>query len=434
MIAIRTIGLRSAGSWSDNVASRFLDGLPGTSFAAVTDMKACPAWLVLALVLCACGSDSSHDGTSAAQGGQGGVAQGGGAGGEGNTSGVGNAGGYGGSNTGGAGGAEGGSGGSVAVEDGATIEVQGPAVGQLPIVEWLGGRDGHIDSATPDATFGKAGWNPSFPGLAEWQYSTTRVLSRSRSIVADTDYQTQGEGRRTYFFDFGSAGVEQQYFSANYYVDTGSATELQWKILRLLPQQLEVDGQDPSWYTAQWMSGGTFMNEYGDGSTHWMPDNSVPFNEWIRIEIWFTGSAPGTADGSWRRRVTRISDGTVVHDSTFSGIQWKTQQSPVFRYACLQNYLGNESPEGTRLRAYMDDVYLSAVPSGTGAFVRAELIDAPSVSAATHRAICEVSSISGTTWSVILNQGTLASVSGAYLALFGAADTDATATVYGPLP
>lgn len=312
------------------------------------------------------------------------------------------------------------------IADGATITRTGPSATKPSIIEWLGGSGGIIDAATADADFSRTGWSKSFTDISRWTYNTGRTFNRSKSLLADNKYPTPTDGRKTWFYDYGASGVTEEYRSCNFYVDTGSATAFQWKIWRLLWREMEVDGEDPSWYISNWYNGygDLFFNVYnqdggGTRDAGWI----APFNEWLRVEIWFSCNTPaGTSNGSFRVKVTRRSDGSTIGDTTWTSLNFRgaTGPPPVHRYACWQNYLGNESPSETQLRVYMDDIYMSAVSSGAGAFVRAELCNNSNYSSATIKEICEVTGISGTDWSVKLNKGQHSSsdLTGLYLALF----------------
>lgn len=318
--------------------------------------------------------------------------------------------------------------GSGAIADGDTIVRTGPSATKPSIIEWLGGSGGVIDSATADADFSRTGWSKSFTDISRWTYNTGRTFNRSKSLLADNKYPTPTDGRKTWFYDYGASGVTEEYRSCNFYCDRGSATTFQWKIWRLLPAELETDGQDPSWYIANWYNGygNAFLNVYNqDGGGTRDLSTLAPFNGWFRLEVFWTCNTPnGTSNGTIRFKCTNRSTGATVFDDTFSSVNFRgsTGPPPVHRYACWQNYLGNETPTDTQLRVYMDDIYMSAVASSTGAFVRAELCNNGTYASATISEICEVTGISGTDWSVKLNKGQHASsdLTGLYLALFPA--------------
>ncbi len=312
------------------------------------------------------------------------------------------------------------------IVDGSTVSVTGPSA-SVPSYEWLGGLNGVIQSGTPGAVFSRTNWIPlsGYGTQPNWYYSTARSLSRSQSLLASNQTPTVGGGIKTYSYDNGASGASEEYFSCNYYLDTGVASQMQWKIRRFMPTEDTTDGTVPSWYTARWVSGpGSFVNRWATGSSS---SDSIgteyPINAWFRFESWTVVSSPvGTANGSIRVKCTNLSTGATVFDFTESSIITRGSGDPVYRYTVMQNYLGNETPTNTPLSVNMEDVYISTVSSGSGAFVRAELCNNSVYSSATVTRVCQVSSIVGTTWNVVLNGPYSAfgqtTLSGLYLALF----------------
>lgn len=78
-----------------------------------------------------------------------------------------------------------------------------------------------------------------------------------------------------------------------------------------------------------------------------------------------SGNPAGTANGSIRVKVTNLSTGSTILDNTLSSIITRGSGDPVSRYHTMQNYLGNESPGGTRMFIDMEDIYISSVSSGS---------------------------------------------------------------------
>lgn len=320
-------------------------------------------------------------------------------------------------------------GGSLA--DGATVVVTGPSA-TLPSSEWLGGKDGVIESGTPDTLFSRSGWSDGFPNnISDWYYSTARTLNRSRALLFDSTIVADGRGTKS--FDYGSSGITQEYRSCNYFWEVPAEQgDMQWKIWRGGVDLDMTDHIDPSWRWTTMRSGITNSLTVYDQDTggsegsglHYFPDGSVePDGIWIRCECWVTVNSPlGTANGTFRARVTRVSDNEEITDTTITGLNFRGNSPAAghLRYAHWQNYFGNGGDiEHGNAKMHMDDIYMSRVASGTGAFVRAELVNnAVYASATAAPVICEVLSIEGTTWSVKLNgAGT-----GKWLALFNASN------------
>lgn len=316
-----------------------------------------------------------------------------------------------------------------AVADGDSVVRTGPAATIPTRVEWLGGLGGAIDSAEPDEEFARANWTKSFTTESRMRYTTERPLSRATSLHADNHWPTS-DGRKTWYYDYGASGVTQEYRSCNFYCDNGVATQFQWKIWRGSYVNNESDGSVPNWYIASWLGGpGAFFAHFNtdDGGNHTTSlATEAPLKTWFRMEVFWTSGTVNTADGSARIRFTRISDGEVLLDVTQTGKEFRSTADAVYRYAIWQNYLGNATPGETQLDVYMDDIYMSAVSSGTGAFVRAELIDSDDYDTATKFAICEVEDITGTDWTVKLNKGPYDMADLTHLAMF---DASGAATV-----
>lgn len=323
-----------------------------------------------------------------------------------------------------------------AIVDGTSYNVTGPAVAVPTTVEGLGFKNGIIDSGTPGNVFTRANWSRGFPGECDWRWSTTRTLSRTRALRFDPAglNSSPDNGRGTYTFDHGASGLTQEYFSCNYYWTMTNAC--QWKLRRGNYIDDVVDGQDPSWYTSCNTQSGfnIFLNVFNQNVVgNPIQDASAgvwPNGTWFRCQIFFTVNSPaGTANGTWRLVVTRISDGAVIQDYTFSGINFKGNAPAVgiFRYSVMQNYLGNSlvaSHDHGNCIIDMDDIYLSSVASGTGAFVRAELCNNATFASATKTSgPCKINSIGGTTWNVEANQGPNSISDYTHWALFNAANT-----------
>lgn len=159
-------------------------------------------------------------------------------------------------------------------------------------------------------------------------------------------------------------------------------------------------------------------------------ENVYHENENFRLETWFiSNSNTSTANGTFKVKVTRLSDGVVRASSIFTNILYRgpLADNGPDRYSVLQNFLGNAANYGYPndygdAKVSMDDIYIASTTTGTNAFVRAELVNNATYASATKHAICEVISIVGTTWSVKVNCPSAifgsSNAAGLYLALF----------------
>lgn len=328
---------------------------------------------------------------------------------------------------------------------GSTAIATGPSV-SLPSVEWLGGLSGVIDSGTVDADFSRSAWTKSFTDISRMTYDDDEPISPGAKSLKASNWYPNGssgqDGRKTWYCDGGVSGFGQNYYSCNYLVSTGTGwsgadPDFQWKIIRTSATANEQDAQPGSSYTAVWRNGQAFYNDFNTGSagTHWLTDYS-PFDFWVRVEIWETVNDPvDTPNGDWRIRVTRISDGSIVRDQSFSNTMKRTGADGVVRYLILQNYLGNLDYNGNgttypddpadvhELVVRMHDLYWSRVTGTSGAYVRGELCNNATYSSSTKNAICEILSVGGTTWTVKLNKGAYSMDDYTHLALFNASNT-----------
>ena len=344
-----------------------------------------------------------------------------------------------------------------AVSDGASYSfTSNVSISAPPSYEWLGGNAGVIDAGTNGVHFTRSGWTQLFTTLSDWLWSTSRTLSRTKSLMYDGELQGEtGNARGTYQHDVGATGWGEIYTSCNYYWQmVPNQTDCQWKIMRW-QQQTDaggpevVDGNRPSAYiAAPQVNDDFFLNNFvtggaGDTTLYFSPAAAptTPHNTWIRIETYMKeNSTPGTADGLFRCKVTRCSDGVALWTASSSNRIWRgaSDNSNPFRYLIRQNYFGNGAGINGNVWEdsvlFMDDMFHSwTAPGSTGGQRRIELINASTHASATLQpAIQEWTAASGTSRTVKLNlPANYASFSGCYLVEFD--DTNSVVTTVGPL-
>lgn len=331
----------------------------------------------------------------------------------------------------------------------------------MPNYEWFGGVGGVIESGTLGAEFTRTGWTKLFLGmhLADWHWSNVRTLSGTKSMIFDALANGEGSGsvaRGTYDYDTGAAGYGEMYTSGNYYWQVSpNQTVIQWKQRRWTcfhdSSGEPVVGDNtfnPTAYTAVPANNddhflNTFYNGGATSSTLYFAPAAAPttpHNTWIRIETWWKeNSAPGVADGQFRERVTRCSDGAVLWTATTNNRLYRNtgDVSNPFRYAVNQNYFGN----GLRFNGndwensvlYFDDlVHQWTTPGTSGGQRRFELWNAATPTK--QPAWLECTARSGTSFTVRLNipaNWGVSSAAGCYIKEYDASNN--LVTTIGPL-
>jgi len=313
--------------------------------------------------------------------------------------------------------------------------------------EFLGGLTGPIQSGTTGTHFTRTNWTQLFATLSDWTYDTGNQLHSRRPKSLFFNPAANGEveeGRGTYFYDNGASGFIEEYYSCYYYITMNNFTT-QWKARRWNWEADVVDNRQPQGYTAAHIANPIFLNVFGDPGgnypsinpgVYYIPDESgtysYPVNQWFRFETWVKINTTGNLDGTFRLKLTLVPSGTVQFDSTKTGIRWRdySSTSNPFRYSVIQNYFGNNT-SATSCRARMQDLYISSVSSGTGAFRRVELINASTPAAAT-KSVIQGYTKSGTTVNIgSVNLGYITETSGLYLVEYSASNS--VVTTVGPL-
>lgn len=334
---------------------------------------------------------------------------------------------------------------SSAVLDNDVVVVSGPAAALPTFREWLGGAGGVIESGTLGAEFSRPNWSLLFNPQSRWYYTNARVNSRTKTLVFDSTINLHYAG--TQFLDHGAAGITDMYTSYNCFIDSPpfpvGPQNLQAKLKRLMAELDVQDGFNPSMYTSRWKNWTeSFVNIYSEDPTPtrtFPPNQTWPWNAWFRMEMWMSRNNPiGSANGFYRLKCTRISDGFVPCDVQFTNVIWRGPGATLpHRYDCYQNYTGN-APDGTPpwpnewgdSKINMEDIYSASHSSlmNGAAQVRAEIVNSAVYASATKHKLCFVEDIDGgANWSVRLNgpSGYFGSsdLRGLYLALFPASGT-----------
>jgi len=347
-----------------------------------------------------------------------------------------------------------------AIVDGANYSfTSNVSISAPPSYEWLGGSGGNIDSGTPGSIWSRSGWRILFTPYSQWRWSSSRTLSRTLTLSYDGTAEGEtGNARGSYHHDIGATGWGEMYSSCNYYWQMiPNQTQCQWKIMRWQTQTDHtggggpevVDGYGPSAYiAAPQLNDDFFLNNFftggaGGSTLYFSPAAAptIPHNTWIRIETYMKENSPaGTANGLFRCKVTRCSDGAVLWTASSSNRIWRGSSDPadVFRYLIYQNYFGNGAGINGNVWEnsviFMDDLFHSWVaPGSTGGQRRIEMINAPTHAAATLQpAIQEWTVGSGTGRTVKLNKpANYPSFSGCYLVEFD--NNNTVVTTVGPL-
>jgi hypothetical protein len=299
------------------------------------------------------------------------------------------------------------------------------SIGAPPTVEFLGGRNGVIDSGTVDDVFAREGWAELFRRASDWKWKDDRTRNRSRALRYSG--QEQGEihdnARGTYQYDFGPAGCTEIYVSTNYYwqVATGF-NRMQWKMFRY-QQQMDgsqpevVDGHAPSGYWSVMVDQATmpfsqFHTDIGQ-TAHWpSPDSGAPpQGQWFRLQFYMKVNSPVDAHNGVGRLEITDSSGTQLRLLHFTDVNYRnaSDNSNPFRYFIYQNYFGNgdqgDSPGGNiwgDTVLWMDDHYLACSTTGTSALHRVEISDGTS-----EPVIQRITAASGTSRTIEVNMGHL---------------------------
>jgi hypothetical protein len=227
--------------------------------------------------------------------------------------------------------------------------------------------------------------------------------------------------------DFSNAGQSQYYFS--YYTNISLNTPgyyprntKPWLVYG------SYNGSTPSAYGG-WGDPGVGDGGYRSQITDWDGSNNVGigavydyahsadvvFGKWVRMEVWLKQSTPNVGNGLYS--VFLHLDNHIYQSLTMLN-QVTRISSDTWRQLQIGSYV---SSDGGRARVYTDDVYIDNTPA------RVELGDAPTWSACTHREIQIPSAWNATSISAVVNQGTFANGSTAYLYVIDSNNTPSAA-------
>jgi hypothetical protein len=315
------------------------------------------------------------------------------------------------------------------VSDGQEITVSGSGFGSNTLrQEFLGGTkvDGLANGARIDQQ-GWANWSLLTPSTNMYPHVTTeRGWSNGKSIVFDTRGTT--EYKQTLFYDTGSGGFNTLYTNALIYLDHDtllSGSYLQWKMMRWYKVADVVDHGDnlSGSYMSNRLNSTSFFSTFNSSgqSTNWFDTAPTSMNlpgrrAWYRYETWVRmNSAPGTANGLFRVRVTNPATGAVVTDDRVTNVMYNgSADSGNLRFLVLQNYYGNASDGGyaqafnANAVSFWDDIYISQSEA------RVEVCDQATYSACVNKEIQYPTSWADGRITVRLNKGNKSSV-GSYL-------------------
>lgn len=349
-----------------------------------------------------------------------------------------------------------------ALIDGASYNfTSNDSISAPPTVWFGGGKNGIIDAGTPDAVFLPTDWNRlSGSSNCNWKWKTDRLRNRSRALRYSGQEQGEpaGNARGTMQYRV-TAGYQELYLSYNFYWQIHpSFNDVQWKMFRHLTTTDHdgstdngfgspevVDGNSPSAYWSNSTlrdnspySQFTAINPnwtFGDSWNSAAYNNAgvAPQNGWYRLEHYFReNSNTSTSDGVGTLKFTNTSGTTTVSLSTtnrlYRGPNDYSQATRPFKYFVLQNYFGNSggtSPGGNEWGdsiIWFDDPYIAtAVTGGVSPLRRVEISDGVS-----EPVIQKITAASGTSRTIELNLGHLATFSGCTLREYSDATTVVT--------
>ncbi len=298
------------------------------------------------------------------------------------------------------------------VSDDNNITISGSSFGSHNLnTEWLGGKTGHIESATDGAVFSKTNWAiVSFPGTFDPFYDSTKAYSHDQSVIFDSVYYD--DGRIGIRYDPGS-NVTFGYATWYAYIDLGGATG-QWKMFRMRHASGVTDTA-PEFVMFNWFysTGKQFMvRATGAGDTsqrYYLGTTDYPEEgEWCRLELFMqASSSPGEYDCSIQYYIHRPGSSITKALDKTALRSYVSGETARWRYYIFQNYQGNGLAGSSKV--WMDDIYIQDTKA------RVEIGDASTWSGCTHREIQPPSAWSGSSITIKLNQGSFTSLSGKYL-------------------
>jgi hypothetical protein len=305
------------------------------------------------------------------------------------------------------------------VADDQVITINGLGFGTNPLQsEWLGGSTGAIESGSSGSIFlssQRSGWYEHGDNN-QAIFDNRRAYSGRQSLAFDPTVARYHDGRFGLIYDTGS-NFRELYSSYVSYLDSGGATEGQWKMIRWCYTNSVVDDSIPNAYISNWGTNpGDFFQVHAGGAdskNNWFDKNILPLpSAWYRVETYIRPSSmPTLSDGEFWVRTTRLSDG-LVQEQRFTNIKnYNDSETQRYRYIVFQNYMGNLQYDGTPgpTKVWLDDIYVSQSQA------RVEMCTSPTWALCRKKEIQPLVSWSANKVSVKLNRGGLSSFTGAYL-------------------
>jgi hypothetical protein len=311
---------------------------------------------------------------------------------------------------------------------------------------FLGGASGYLNTGVSgtDCSSPPTGWagpdNPSpgaGPGSYYPRFDNRFALSRANSLGFDSAYHDSTNPANGAAFGFGyNAGAAYSEIYEHGYVYYGcrpDCTALQWKVFKEMWLPSIVDNT-PQVNYSHWMNGDMFTITDSGGTpgasgsgvyfqgtapfSQGMPAFKSADRQWYRWEYYHKVSTSDTAsDGVVRIRMWRVTDGVLVMDNTFTGID-DFDSARRYQYFEKQNYFGNSNFGDTLTSgggfAFWDDTWIRP---GANARRMVLLGNTPVFSACNQGKLAAQPDVGWDTQSISvrLNKGPQAGVAGLYL-------------------
>jgi hypothetical protein len=292
------------------------------------------------------------------------------------------------------------------ISDGQQVVIQGSGFGQNSLnIEWLGGKNGAIESGTVGQAFSRTNWENNW-GWANLIYANDQKESGLQSLKVSPDSAVNWNGIMSYNLTSPVNAGGGLFIS--YWVRKITSGSGQWKMLRISGNDTVVDGSQEV-VLFNWLGTGSsqLVIDPGQGNdqTTWVNDvYPTADNTWYRMDLYLQASSLNTSNGSIT--INRITPGSAIAAQTISGL--KTHLTGYsWNHVIWQNYVGNGMTNGT---FWFDDVYIQ-----NGSQARVELGDSSTWSACTIRQIQFPTSWADGSITVQLNQGSFSSGANAYL-------------------
>jgi hypothetical protein len=247
--------------------------------------------------------------------------------------------------------------------DGSTITVSGSSLGTnagLSNLEWLGGKNGFIESGTNNTIPERTGWDfgayygDTHPAIQAIKYSSTQAHSGSLSLKSSWPQISQYASGMSY--DYGS-NISKIYVTWWVYFNHVDM-QGQWKMWRLRPNNM-VGDMDGEMMSSNWFySDGSHIQQYvsyvcklsdyeqcyPNGESYWTNDEqATPPGKWVRYELYAeASSSAGAKDGTVKYNIyTQDNPVTAIRNDVSDMMTRASDVTDQWRYFHWQNYWGN---------------------------------------------------------------------------------------------